>query len=598
MNKKDLIPVILLALLIPLWMIIDRTFIAPKFPAPQPVPAEQPAETPSTGKAAALSAAAPSEQSQKVEAAEIDTTVPLNETIETLENEQLKLKLSSIGGGIKQATLVNYPEVNEENSAPVTLDFSDRVALAYTGLSGIGAGDSLNITKSADGKSVIFSKAWNTGSEFRRTITIGDNYLLTVQDQFINKTSNPWNIPALRLLTGNMKNPDDTQSMKGLSIIGADSYSESEGIRYYGKAKGFGGTAVQKIFKKAGKPESIDVIPEGMLNEKVNWVSAKNKFFVQIISPDKPVATMSILARRDITQKSVVPESIATSLDFQPVALGAGDTLNLKYTCYIGPKNFSILKNAGHKFEKVMEFQTIGFWSFMNWIMEPARQFLLWALNLFNAVVHNYGLAIILLTMLMRTLFWPLTHKSTQKMRENSEKMQVVQPKIKAIQEKYKGQPQRIQQETMKVYQEHGFNPMAMMGGCLPMLLQMPVFFALFTVLRNAIELRYAGFLWIADLSQPENLFAGSIPFIGSLNILPVLMSISMIFQQKLSTPNAAATPEQQQQQKMMMYMMPIMMLFLFYSMPSGLTLYWTTSNVLMIIQTSAYNYRKKHKEA
>jgi YidC/Oxa1 family membrane protein insertase len=134
-----------------------------------------------------------------------------------------------------------------------------------------------------------------------------------------------------------------------------------------------------------------------------------------------------------------------------------------------------------------------------------------------------------------------------------------------------------MQQETMKFYKENKVNPM---GGCLPMLIQIPVFIALFVVLRSAIELRFSKFLWIRDLSEPENLFAGLIPVVGSLNILPLLMSATMVWQQKL-TPSAGDP----QQQKMMAIMMPIMMLFFFYTMPSGLVLYWTTSNLIMIIQ-------------
>jgi len=242
--------------------------------------------------------------------------------------------------------------------------------------------------------------------------------------------------------------------------------------------------------------------------------------------------------------------------------------------------------------EKVMEFETIGAFSWMNWLMEPSRKFLLATLNVFHSVVRNYGIAIILLTLLIRILFWPLTHKSTESMR----RMQEIQPEIKALQAKYgKSNPQKLQQETMKLYKEKKVNPM---GGCLPMFVQIPVFIALFTVLRNAIELRYSGFLWIADLSTAENLLAGKIPFVGALNILPIVMSVSMIWQQKLSSPGTAATPEQQQQQKMMMFMMPIMMLFFFYSMPSGLVLYWTTSNLLMIAQTSMRNLKKKKAEA
>ena len=291
-------------------------------------------------------------------------------------------------------------------------------------------------------------------------------------------------------------------------------------------------------------------------------------------------------SRRDTGEKAIVPHDIAATLDFQPVVVEPGETHEIEYTYYVGPKDYSLLKEAGNHFEGVMEFETIGFWSFMNWLMEPARKFLLWTMNRIHAVIPNYGIAIILMTLLVRILFWPLTHKSTESMR----RMQEIQPEIKAIQAKYKKDPQRMQQETMKLYKEKKVNPM---GGCLPMFVQIPVFIALYTVLRNAIELRYASFLWISDLSSPENLFAGKVPFVGALNILPIIMAVSMIGQQKMTTPSTAATPEQQQQQKMMMIMMPIMMLFFFYSMPSGLVLYWTTSNLLMIGQTALRNFKK-----
>ncbi|MDF7805835.1 membrane protein insertase YidC [Pontiellaceae bacterium B12219] len=585
MNKKDLVPVIILALLIPLWIFVDRTFIAKKFPAPAPVAAEQPAEVPIAGNIEEASLTdASKKQTEAAAPAVINTEVPADEVVKVLENDKLKIELTSLGGGIKSATLFDYPEFNEDQSPPVMLDFSSAAALAYHGLPGIGFRESVNIEKSADGKSVTFSKTWNTGASFERTITIGDSYLLTINDRFINSTSDAWSLPALRLLSGTMENPADMKATKGISILGVDSYTPEGGINYWGRK-------LNRLYKDEDKAASIDVVPDVMVNQKVDWVAAKNKFFTQIISPDKPNATMAILSTRNMDEKAILPTSITAALDFQPTVLNAGDTLNLDYTYFIGPNQYSILKEAGNNMQKVLEFETTGFFSWMNWLMEPSRIALLWTLNMFHNIIPNYGVAIILLTVLVRVLFWPLTHKSTDSMR----RMQEVQPQIKAIQEKYKKDPQRAQQEVMKFYKENKVNPM---GGCLPMVVQIPVFIALFTVLRNAIELRYSSFLWIADLSQPENLFAGSIPLIGSLNILPLLMSASMIWQQKLSTPATAATPEQQQQQKMMMFMMPIMMLFFFYSMPSGLVLYWTTSNLLMIGQTGFRNFRKKAKEA
>jgi YidC/Oxa1 family membrane protein insertase len=209
-----------------------------------------------------------------------------------------------------------------------------------------------------------------------------------------------------------------------------------------------------------------------------------------------------------------------------------------------------------------MEF---GMW---RWVCYP----MVWVLNVFNGWIPNYGVAIILLTLLVRLVFWPLTHKSTVGMR----KMQEIQPKMKALQAKFKDNPQRLQQETWQLYRDHKVNPMS---SCLPMLVQIPVFIALFTVLRSAVELRYAPFLWIADLSEPEALFASWFPF-GGLNVLPVLMALTMALQSAL-TPSAG----DKNQQRMMIVMMPVMMLVMFYNFPSALSLYWTLSQVLSIVQ-------------
>ncbi|MCI6590865.1 MAG: membrane protein insertase YidC, partial [Lentisphaeraceae bacterium] len=192
-------------------------------------------------------------------------------------------------------------------------------------------------------------------------------------------------------------------------------------------------------------------------------------------------------------------------------------------------------------------------------------------LNGFYWLIPNYGVAIILLTLLVRLVFWPLTHKSTVAMR----KMSIIQPQIKALQQQFKDQPQKIQQETFKLYREHKVNPFS---SCLPMLVQIPIFIALFVVLRSAIELRFASFLWIADLSQPENLFAGFLPV--PLNILPILTAVTMGLQTALSPSTGDPA-----QKKMMTWMMPIMMLFMFYQMASALCLYWTVSQVLSIVQ-------------
>ncbi|NNJ70561.1 MAG: membrane protein insertase YidC, partial [Kiritimatiellales bacterium] len=278
----------------------------------------------------------------------------------------------------------------------------------YEGINGIGVLQGLNIE--AQGDRVIFSKTLADGIVFERTIAFTNDYLLAVRDRFINSGSTSWKMPGARILTGRMRNPADMKTMKGISILGVDSYTPAGGINYWGRK-------LNSLFKQADKPETIDAVPEEMHNEVVDWVATKNKFFVQILSPQEPEATMSVLSSRNMSEKGIVPTSIAAALVFNSDTLDAGETLERNYTCFIGPKKYSILKAAGNNMEGVMEFETIGFWSFMNWLMEPARKSLLWTLNLFHGVVRNYGIAIILLTLLVRILFWPLTHKSTESMK-------------------------------------------------------------------------------------------------------------------------------------------------------------------------------------
>jgi len=592
MNKKDIVPIALLLLLIPAWLYIDRIFIAPKFPAKAPVvqPKEQ-SET-KAGDVAEKTVAPAIVAAEKTPEVKPKPVVKpaAPEQVVLLKNDQMSVELSSWGGGIKKVTLSKYKTKNTDDSPPVALEFLNTPALIYKGLQGIGATDSLTIKELEKGKTVQLSTHLDNGMVFERTITLGTNYLLAVKDRFV-AADKPILLPKHQIVTGYMKNPQGMKAMRGTNILGVDSYTPKGEVNYWGRK-------LKYLYgKNDSKPLSIEAVPSEMVGIKVAWVSAKNKFFTQVLRPSKPIATMAVLASRDPKEKAVMTTNVAALLQFDAQTIQPKTSYEMDYTYYVGPKKYSLLKAAGYKMEKVMEFETIGWWSWMNGLMEPVRKALLWTLNFFYSFLGNYGVAIILLTVLVRVLFWPLTHKSTEKMAVHTEQMKAVQPQIKALQERYKNDKRRIQQETMDLYKKEGVNPMGAMGGCLPMFVQIPVFFALFSVLRSAIELRYAGFLWISDLSVPENLFAGQIPVIGSLNILPIFMSISMIFQQKL-TPQMATTPEQQQQQKMMMYMMPVMMLFFFYSMPSGLVLYWTTSNLLAILQTVLRNRKKKRQAA
>jgi YidC/Oxa1 family membrane protein insertase len=299
------------------------------------------------------------------------------------------------------------------------------------------------------------------------------------------------------------------------------------------------------------------------MDQPMSWVAAKDRFFVQILAPQEESAGCELTAWRDTAVSNAVAiGSVSARMLFPEKVLKPGETAARTLSYYAGPKKHALLRRLGGRQDDVMEF---GFFA-------PVCKPLLWCLNYLYRLIPNYGVAVILLTALVRLLFWPVTHKSTESMK----KMQSLQPQVAQIREKFKDKPQKMNQEIMALYRENKVNPMS---GCLPVLVQIPVFIALYTVLRSAIELRFAPFLWVHDLSEPEGLLAGKLPFVSALNILPLFMTATMVWQQKL-TPTAG-DPQQQK----MMVMMPVVMLFIFYSMPSALVLYWSVSQCLSIVQ-------------
>jgi len=258
-------------------------------------------------------------------------------------------------------------------------------------------------------------------------------------------------------------------------------------------------------------------------------------------------------------------------------SLAPGQLWEAKVQHYIGPKEYERLKTLGVGLE-----QSIYFGGFplpqhygglpMEWVVVPV----LWLMHWFYAFTGNYGVAIILLTVIFKVLFFPLSVKSMKSMKA----MQAIQPQVNALRAKYKSEPQRVQQETMELYRKHGVNPL---GGCLPMVVQIPIFYALYVALAVSVELQSAPFLcfgrlfgmdlWICDLAAHDPTY-----------VLPILMGVSMFIQQKM-TP-VMGDPRQA---KMMLFM-PVVFTFMFLNLPSGLVLYWTLSNVLQIAQQHYMN--------
>jgi YidC/Oxa1 family membrane protein insertase len=309
------------------------------------------------------------------------------------------------------------------------------------------------------------------------------------------------------------------------------------------------------------------------------WVSLNSRYFAAAIIPDQSLRTVYRI-KKVTTSEQTIPVYVESPDDLvelvvSGVKLGPKEVRTDRFRLFIGPKVNSILKQVeapGNPIYKVRLNQLINF-GFFGWLSKIMLSILLFS----HKLTRNYGLAIILLTILIKIVLYPLTHKSLKSTRE----MQRLQPEIAKLREKYRDDPQKMNKALMRLYKEHGVNPM---GGCWPMLLQLPIFWALFTTLREAIELRGAHFiLWIKDLSEPDTL--GVIPGLGfPIRVLPILMGISMFYQQKIS-----ATAADPQQAKYMKYM-PLIFTFFFFGFPSGLVLYWLSNNLLTIVQQYIIN--------
>ena len=323
--------------------------------------------------------------------------------------------------------------------------------------------------------------------------------------------------------------------------------------------------------------------------DQVQWLSETGKYFtVTMMAADNTIGykytvkqgSTSSIAQTDSLYISR-PATVSSTSD--RVYFYAGPQLK-KYlgSYYSGMDNAWNLRNTN--LDQVMESGSI-----LGWL----ENILKWALNLLYKIIPNYGVGIILLTLIIKVLLWPLTKKSTA----STAKMSALQPRLKEIQEKYKDNPQKMNQETAALYKETGVSPL---GGCLPMLLQFPILIAMYGLLNKHFELRGAMFIagWIPDLSVPETIFTlgFNLPLLGNeIHLLPILYTVSMIFSMKYTQSSQNQSAGQGKGLMWFMtYGMPILFFFILYSAPSGLLLYWSTQNLLSMIQQFYTNHKLK----
>ncbi len=318
------------------------------------------------------------------------------------------------------------------------------------------------------------------------------------------------------------------------------------------------------------EPKDKEIKEERNLSGQIGWVAYEDEYFMSAIIPD--------VQEEGSFKGGLLPSGVLKAIYMTPtISLGSQEQVSSRFTLYLGPRELSVLKQLGKQLDLALNF------GFFDIIARP----MLSALRFFNKYVKNYGISIIIITILIKILFWPLTHKSYKSMKE----MQKLKPLMDKIREKYKHDKQQMNKEVMALYRTYKVNPM---GGCLPMVIQIPVFIALYNLFGKSIELRHAPFmLWINDLSAPDRLFSFpfEIPFMSppyGIPVLTLLMGATMFITQKM-TP----MPGDPTQAKVMMFL-PLFFTFLFINFPSGLVLYWLVNNILQIGQ----QYRIKRSSA
>lgn len=528
------------------WQWLIHKFFPPIPKRPQPVrmtnavsevpPVAPEAAAPTT----AVEVAAPPPAIVATAAAEEPETPRPAEQVVVLSNAMVRVEVTSWGGGIRSVELLQHRANGQRN---VILNGPDFVpALAIAGLADADAAAVYELRQS-DQRTVELRRQTRAGELIMKRLILGDDYLLsgTVELQRPQPLGKPG--PRLELTLGT-----------------ALPASPAEG-EYYLSVDWLAGERFQsRNFKQIEKFAARNQLREPL---DARWVAVKSQFFTMILTPLTNATAVSYApvpvpaaahptgqaGRYGISGTAQLPPS---------VVLGSGLEI-YKFTYYAGPKDYDRLVALGKGQDELMQFGMFGFFSII----------LLKSMKFCHNLIPNWGVAIIIITVLIKLLFWPIQAKAIRSMKE----MQKFQPLLAKIKEKYKDDPQRQNAELMKLYKEHKINPFA---GCLPMLVQIPVFFALFAMLRSAIELRGARFLWVKDLSQPDTVFH---LFGLPVNPLPLVMTGSMIWQQKI-TP----TTGDPQQARMMMFM-PLLMLLFFYNASSGLALYWTVQQLLSIAQ-------------
>ncbi|HYE30181.1 MAG TPA: membrane protein insertase YidC [Methylomirabilota bacterium] len=486
-----------------------------------------------------------------------------------LEDADARYVFTSRGGGVKEVQLKKHPaavvcnDTNAASAAQASLNAGAPMPLFAV----VGERDANYRLEKLGGNGVRATSQLPNGVAIVKDFRLSTNYLLQTTVRFENRTANIQQVPTHGLVIGTatpLSSHDETDKL---------------GLQWYN------GSKTETINEPYFANRTLGCFPGTPRTEflggasNVYWGAVYNQFFTIITVPVSGTNQAASLPAQIAAVRAPLPQPTAaqiatdsriarnpfgfqTSFIYPGIEIPANSALAREFSVYAGPKEYQTLARLPHNVDLVM-----GFGGFFGWF----AKILLLAMNALHNIGLSYALAIIAITIIIKLLFWPLTTASTRSMK----RMSAMQPQMKAIQEKYKDDPQKMNRKMMEFMRENKINPI---GGCLPILIQLPFFFGFYTMLQSAIELRGAEFLWACDLSQADTVavIAGF-----PINIMPILMGATMLWQARLTPPSPGMDP---MQANMMRYM-PLMFVVFLYNFSAGLTLYWTVQNLLSIAQ-------------
>jgi YidC/Oxa1 family membrane protein insertase len=501
-------------------------------------------------------------------AADGPVSTEVEEKLVNLDTPKARFILTSAGGGIAKVELLDHTRTREDGGL-VVINEDDREPI---GALGVGVGefsDAQYRVISKSGGEVVFEGVTSEGLKVRKRHRLGaegtDEYLINLDLTIKNETANDYRRSDLFLFAGAAMplHPAEWPQQTGFF------WRDESKMRF----KNVSWFAPSKFIVQFS--EGHDSLEETV--EELHWAGVMNQFFATVVTNRTP-ENGQVWAKRfpvkldGYKQKGKAKPlyAIEGGLGLPDMNLKPGDQISLAYDIYTGPKEYQRLRGLGDHRTEVMNY---GGMPLVGIVSAPVSRLLVQVLAWLYGLVGSYGVAIILMTLMIRTLIWPLHAKSTRTMK----RMALLGPKMKELKEKHADDPQKLNQETMRMYKEYGVNPF---GGCLPVFFQLPIFLGFYRMLQSAVELRHQHFLWVEDLSMPDTLF--TIPIFGGFpfNLMPLLMGGTMLLQMKF-TPKTG----DKMQQRMFMFM-PLIFLFFCYNFAAALALYWTTQNIFSIGQT------------